>query len=84
MAAAVYNGPLAHGGLRSCEPLTVDAMKAKLSYTEAKEDEWPICPYCKQELRELKFRRRGWLTSVTAFWCPHCRCLLSTSTTFNG
>jgi hypothetical protein len=45
-------------------------MKPKLIYTEAKGDEWPICPYCKQELREQKFKRRGWLTSVTAFWCP--------------
>ena len=60
------------------------SMKAKLAYSEAREDEWPICPVCKKELRELKFKRRGWLTSITAFWCPHCRCLLSTSTTFNG
>ena len=37
-----------------------------------------------KELRELKFKRRGWLTSTTVFWCPHCLCLLSTSTTFNG
>ncbi len=59
-------------------------MTAKVKFTEAKEDEWPICPSCKKELQELMFKRRGWLTSVTVFWCPYCRCLLSTSTTFNG
>ena len=59
-------------------------MAAKVAFTEATENEWPIYPACKKELRELKFKRRGWLTSITVFWCPHCLCLLSTSTTFNG
>jgi len=59
-------------------------MAGKVAFTEAKEDERPICPSCKKELQELKFKRRGWLTSFTVFWRPHCRCLLSTSTTFNG
>ena len=59
-------------------------MAAKVAFTEATENEWPICPSCKKELRELKFKRRGWLTSITVFWYPHCLCLLSTSTTLNG
>ncbi len=84
MPAGICNGPPSGGGLWSLAALTRITMKAKLTYTEAKEDEWPICPHCRKELREFKFKRRGWLTSITAFWCPHCRCLLSASTTFNG
>ena len=57
---------------------------AKVKFTKAQDYEWPICPSCKQEIRELKYKQRGWLTSVTVFWCPHCRSLVSTSTTFNG
>jgi len=64
--------------------MTMKTMAAKVTFAEAREDEWPICPACKKELRELKFKRRGWLTSITVFWCPHCRTLLSTSATFNG
>ncbi len=59
-------------------------MDAKLKFTKAREEEWPVCPSCKQELREVKYKQRGWFTSITAFWCPHCRALLSMSTTFNG
>ncbi|HNQ87553.1 MAG TPA: hypothetical protein PKM73_02835 [Verrucomicrobiota bacterium] len=59
-------------------------MKTKVELTEAMEQEWPVCPHCKKELRELKFRKRGWLTTLMVFWCPHCRSLLSTSMTFNG
>lgn len=59
-------------------------MEKKMQLHEAADDEWPICPHCKKELRELKHRKRGWLITVTVFWCPHCRCLLSTSATFNG
>lgn len=59
-------------------------MNARIKFTEATENEWPICPCCKKELREIKFKGRGWLTSLTAFWCPHCKTLLGTSKTFNG
>ena len=59
-------------------------MAAKLTFTEVKGEEWPICPSCKKELREIKFKKRGVFTSITVFWCPHCRVLLGTSTTFNG
>ena len=59
-------------------------MNAKINFVEARDDEWPLCPSCKKELREIRFRKRGWLTTLTVFWCPHCRSLLSTSTTFNG
>lgn len=34
-------------------------MAAKLNYTEAKEEEWPICPACKKELRELRCQWRN-------------------------
>ncbi len=43
---------------------------AKLKFLEAKEDEWPVCPSCKKELRELKYKQRGWLSSITTFWWP--------------
>jgi hypothetical protein len=59
-------------------------MAEKIKFTEAREEEWPICPNCKQELKEIHFKRRGWLTTLTVFWCPYCRSLLSTSSTFNG
>ncbi len=58
--------------------------KPKMNYTEAGEAEWPLCPACKKELREIKYKNRGWLTTLTAFWCPHCRTLLSASSSFNG
>jgi hypothetical protein len=60
------------------------ATKMKMQFVEARNDEWPICPSCKKELREIRYRARGWLTTLTVFWCPYCRALLSTSTTFNG
>jgi formamidopyrimidine-DNA glycosylase len=59
-------------------------MTAKVNFTEARDDEWPLCPSCQKELREIRFKKRGWLTTLMVFWCPHCRSLLSTSTTFNG
>ncbi len=62
----------------------LDIMNAKFKFTEANDEEWPLCPSCKKELREIRFRKRGWLTTLIVFWCPHCRSLLSTSTTFNG
>lgn len=57
---------------------------AKIKFTEADYNEWPICPYCKKDLNEIRFKKRGWLSTITTFWCPHCRSLLSTGTTFNG
>ncbi len=56
----------------------------KLKFTEAEAHEWPICPWCKKEIKEIKFKQRGWLSSTTAFWCPYCRSLLGTATSFNG
>ena len=56
----------------------------KMTFTEAKEDEGPVCPSCKKKLKELKFKRHGWLTTMTAVWCPYCLRLLSATTTFNG
>lgn len=59
-------------------------MAEKIALTEAGPEEWPICPSCKKELKHVKFKARGWLTTVTIFWCPFCRCLLGTSSTFNA
>jgi hypothetical protein len=59
-------------------------MKPQLNFTEGRPDEWPVCPSCRKELREIRFRKRGWLTVLTVFWCPYCRALLSTSTMFSG
>jgi hypothetical protein len=59
-------------------------MSQKIEFQAATDDEWPICPECKKELRDIKFKKRGWLTSMTVFWCPYCRCVLSVSNTFNG
>lgn len=56
----------------------------KVTYRKATADEWPICPYCKRELKEIVHKERGWITATSAFWCPHCRSLLSISKTFNG
>lgn len=59
-------------------------MNARLNFIEAPEDEWPQCPSCKKDLRDIKYKKRGWLTTLTVFWCPHCRTFLSASTRFNG
>ncbi len=40
-------------------------------FAEAHEDDWPVCPWCKKELRELKHTSRGLLATWTAFWCPY-------------
>ncbi|MBP8304172.1 MAG: hypothetical protein KBE04_08615 [Phycisphaerae bacterium] len=58
--------------------------KSKVTYRKAASDEWPICPHCKRELREIVHKERGCFTSTGAFWCPHCRSLLGISKTFNG
>lgn len=59
-------------------------MSEKVKYHEAGDDEWPVCPTCRKELREVKFKQRGWLTSLMVIWCPHCRAVLGTSATFNA
>jgi hypothetical protein len=59
-------------------------MKQKVQFVEAGGNEWPLCPHCKKELRQMMFRKRGWLAVLTVFWCPHCKCLLGTSHAFNG
>jgi hypothetical protein len=59
-------------------------MADKIKFIEAREDEWPTCPTCKKELKEVRYKKRGWLTDLTVFWCPHCRAILGTSKTFNG
>jgi hypothetical protein len=59
-------------------------MTPRITFTKGKDDEWPVCPSCKHELKEIKYKKRGWIAVMTTFWCPHCRSLLSASTTFNG
>jgi len=59
-------------------------MKEKIQFVEAGETEWPRCPYCQQELHEVRYKKRGWLSTMALFWCPHCFSVLGTSSTFNG
>jgi hypothetical protein len=59
-------------------------MADKIKFTKAREDEWPMCPYCKKDLKEIKYKQRGWISTLTTFWCPQCRSLLGTSATFYG
>ncbi len=59
-------------------------MSDKINFTKAREDEWPICPFCKKDLKEIRYKQRGFISTLTAFWCPHCRSLLGTSTSFKG
>jgi hypothetical protein len=82
----LYNRLVIARGIDSTEPTNPlkPTMAPKIKFTEVKEDEWPICPSCKKELREIKYKQRGWVSTWAAFWCPYCRCLLSVSTTFNG
>ncbi len=51
-------------------------MMGKMSYTPIQdEDEWPICPYCNEEIKEMKyFEQTGIvrLKVVRVFVCPHC------------
>ncbi len=56
----------------------------KMQFEQAKEDEWPQCPYCHKEIRQIKFKTRGFFTSTAAYWCPHCKAILGLSSTFNG
>jgi hypothetical protein len=56
----------------------------RITYTKAEPTEWPTCPCCKKELKEILYKDRGWLNSMSAFWCPHCGSLLSISTSFKG
>jgi hypothetical protein len=58
---------------------------AKMSFVAAEAGEWPSCPHCKREIREIKYRRprlsvSGTASAVTVFWCPHCKAVLSAST----
>jgi hypothetical protein len=82
--ASIYNGLTTTGELGSCNNQSLANMAQKFKFTEAREDDWPVCPHCKKELRDIPFKTRGWLKSIAAFWCPHCRSLLSISATFNG
>jgi len=56
----------------------------KVAYRKAEAEEWPICPHCQEEIREIVYKDRGWLNSTCAFWCPNCRSLLSISTSFKA
>jgi uncharacterized protein with PIN domain len=48
--------------------------------TEEKEDEWPICPHCKSELRKLWFQElKKDLGKRCLYFCPECRSCLGIS-----
>jgi hypothetical protein len=59
-------------------------MPPKIEFIEAEENEWPRCPHCQKELRQIHYKKKGWLLTFAIYWCPHCRAVLGTSKTFNG
>ena len=56
--------------------------KDNLKYVEAEKDEYPICPFCEQELQEVKYKNiyGGFMSRrKIIFFCPHCRKVLGNS-----
>ena len=51
----------------------------KLDLVEAPKDEWPVCPYCKEELRQIwvKSKGLGFLQKKQFLLCPHCKSFLA-------
>ena len=48
----------------------------KLDYTPIQdEDKWPICPYCGEEIKEMKYFEQTGIVRmkvVRIVVCPHC------------
>ncbi|HDQ46413.1 MAG TPA: hypothetical protein ENN17_13095 [bacterium] len=43
-------------------------------------DVLPVCPHCRNEIREVFFRQvRGFLGKRYLYFCPHCRAVLGVS-----
>ena len=53
-----------------------------LKYVKAEKGEYPICPFCEQELQEVKYKNlfgSGFARGKLIFFCPHCRKVLGNS-----
>lgn len=54
----------------------------KMNYSPIQdEDKWPICPYCHEEIKEMKyFEQTGMVRMkvVRVFVCHHCMKVLGT------
>lgn len=48
---------------------------AKIEITET--EELPLCPHCGKQLKEVLRNTRGSITQHVAYFCPHCKKLLS-------
>lgn len=59
-------------------------MKENLEFIEAGPNDWPKCPHCEKEVRQVIYRKRGFLSRMLLFWCPHCKAVLGASNTFNA
>jgi hypothetical protein len=53
-------------------------MSNKLDIIEAPENEWPISPHCKTELRHIwvKTKGLGFIERKQFLLCPHCKSFL--------
>ena len=65
-----------------------------MEYIKAEKTEYPICPFCEQELREVKFKDlRGkdptgtgsfFMRTKIIFFCPHCKKVLGNADAGTG
>ncbi|HOC01830.1 MAG TPA: hypothetical protein PKM43_24155 [Verrucomicrobiota bacterium] len=39
----------------------------------------PVCPHCKKELTKITQVKRGAMSVIGVFCCPHCRAVLGVS-----
>jgi hypothetical protein len=59
-------------------------MSEKPRFVKAPDEERPVCPHCRQEIREIRHTGRGVLNEKTVFWCSECRCVLGIGSQFNA
>ena len=59
-------------------------MSERIEFVKAAENEWPVSPHCRQEIRRVHYVERGVLNEKLVFWCPECRCVLGTGSQFNS
>lgn len=54
-------------------------MSVKIKFVEA--ISLPKCPHCKNELPKIEVVSKGIVVNDTIYICPHCKCILSISST---